>query len=193
MRARMALAVSGVQVALREVILREKPAEMLAISSKGTVPVLFLGDNGVIDESLDIMRWALTLNDPQGWLDHVDEALISENDGPFKAALDRYKYPNRYGLKDGELYRWAGWQHLSALDTCLTNQPYLAGEKPGFTDIAIFPFVRQFAATDRAWFDVQAADPIKHWLDRLTTSSLFEHIMQRFPRWQPGDIEPRFP
>jgi glutathione S-transferase len=97
MRARMAIAVSGVEVEHREIMLRDKPAEMLAASPKGTVPVLVLPDGAVIDESLDIMRWALSQNDPDGWLGRIDDGLIAENDGPFKAALDRYKYPHRYG------------------------------------------------------------------------------------------------
>jgi glutathione S-transferase len=189
MRARMAIGSSGVQVALREVVLREKPPEMLAVSPKATVPVLVLSQGDVIDESLDIMRWALGINDPEHWLSHIDEALISQNDGPFKAALDRYKYPHRYGFDDAEPYRLAGWQFLSILNMRLMDQSYLAGETPGFTDIAIFPFVRQFAATDQIWFNAQAAHPLQHWLTGLTTSPLFVQVMQRFAKWQAGDAE----
>jgi glutathione S-transferase len=193
MRARMAIASSGIQVALREVVLRDKPAEMLAVSPKGTVPVLLLADGHVIDESLDIMRWALRYNDPQNWLASDDAALIRLNDGPFKAALDRYKYPHRYDIADAEPYRREGWRVLSDLDARLADQAYLAGDSPGFADIAIFPFVRQFAATDPIWFHEQAATALQRWLATLTSSPLFETIMLRFPKWQVGDPQTLFP
>jgi glutathione S-transferase len=193
MRARMAIASSGIQVALREVVLRDKPAEMLAVSPKGTVPVLLLADGLVIDESLDIMRWALRYNDPQNWLAGDDAALIRLNDGPFKAALDRYKYPHRYDIADAEPYRREGWKILSDHDARLADQAYLAGDSPGFADIAIFPFVRQFAATDPIWFHEQAATALQRWLATLTLSPLFETIMLRFPKWQAGDRQTLFP
>lgn len=193
MRARMAIAVSRVRVELREVVLRDKPAEMLEASPKGTVPVLVLADGRVIDESLDIMRWALGQNDPENWLAGDDPELVAVNDGPFKAALDRYKYPHRYDIVDAEPYRMEGWKILSDLDARLTDQAYLKGDRAGFADIAIFPFVRQFAATDPIWFDGQAAEPLKRWLVALTTSSLFETIMRRAPKWQAGDAETIFP
>ncbi len=193
MRARMAIAVSGVGVELREVVLRDKPAEMLEASPKGTVPVLVLTDGRVIDESLDIMHWALRQNDPEDWLAGDDAELITVNDGPFKAALDRYKYPHRYDIVDPEPHRMEGWTILSNLNERLTHHAYLAGDKPGFADIAIFPFVRQFAATDPIWFDGQAAEPLKRWVVALTTSSLFETIMRRAPKWQTGDPEVIFP
>ena len=187
MRARMAIAVSGISVELREVVLRDKPAEMLEASPKGTVPVLVLADGRVIDESLDIMRWALGQNDPEDWLAGDDPELITVNDGPFKVALDRYKYPDRYQITDPEPYRQEGWKILSNLDVRLANQAYLMCDSPGFTDIAIFPFVRQFAATDPIWFNEQDAIALHRWLATLTASALFETIMQRFPKWQLGD------
>jgi glutathione S-transferase len=193
MRARMAIAVSGVQVELREVVLRDKPPEMLAASPKGTVPVLCLAGARVIDESLDIMRWALGINDPEDWLAGDNPALIATNDGPFKAALDRYKYPHRYDIADATPHRLAGWQILSDLDTKLADKAFLAGENPGLADIAIFPFVRQFAATDQVWFDNQDAKALQNWLTRLTISPLFDNIMQRFPKWQAGEPERIFP
>jgi glutathione S-transferase len=193
MRARMAIWSSGVQVELREVVLRAKPPEMLAASPKGTVPVLCLAGGRVIDESLDIMHWALGINDPEDWLAGDNPALIATNDGPFKAALDRYKYPHRYDIADATPHRLAGWQILSDLDTKLADKAFLAGENPGLADIAIFPFVRQFAATDQAWFDNQDAKALQNWLTRLTTSPLFENIMQRFPKWQAGEPERIFP
>ncbi len=193
MRARMAILVSGISVDLREVVLRDKPVEMLEASPKGTVPVLVLADGRVIDESLDIMRWALEQYDPQNWLAGDDSQLIAVNDGPYKAALDRYKYPHRYNIVDAEPYRIEGWAILQNLNERLTHHAYLAGDSPGFADVAIFPFVRQFTATDPIWFNAQDAIALQRWLGALTTSSLFETTMQRFPRWQAGDPEVIFP
>ncbi len=186
MRARMAIAVSGLKVELREVILRDKPPELLEASAKATVPVLVLPD-GVIDESLDIMRWALEQNDPEGWLASNDVDLIQQNDGPFKAALDRYKYPHRYGLEDGTEDRNEGLAILSLLDARLHHHPFLTGNARGLCDIAIFPFIRQFAATDQIWFDAQPLPELHRWLSQLLTSDLFASIMHRYPRWQAGD------
>lgn len=193
MRARMAVSVSGVEVELREVVLREKPAEMLEVSPKGTVPVLLLPDGAVIEESLDIMRWALMQSDPDGWLRHADDMLIAANDGPFKQALDRYKYPHRYGLPDGVEHRDAAMAHLSALNDLLDGAPYLGGSHPALTDIALFPFVRQFAATDQMWFDAQPLRALQRWLQSWLASELFAHIMVRYPQWKAGDPPTRFP
>jgi glutathione S-transferase len=184
MRARMAVAVSGVEVDLREVLLRDKPPEMLIASPKGTVPVLVLPGGTVIDESLDVMQWALARNDPNGWLGAVDSELIAENDGPFKAALDRYKYPYRYGLADGLQHRKAGLEWLMTLDQKLAQHPFLCGDHVSFTDSAIFPFVRQFAATDRDWFDVQPVEAVRLWLDGLVASDLFAGVMVKYPVWE---------
>lgn len=188
----MAVAVSGVPVELREVVLRDKPAEMLAVSPKGTVPVLVV-DGRVIDESLDVMHWALAQNDPEGWLSHVDADWIAANDGPFKQALDRYKYPHRYDLADGLVHRAIGLDHLTALDKALSAAPFLAGQVFGFTDIALFPFVRQFAATDAAWFDALPLPHLHAWLMALTSSALVETIMVRHRQWQAGDAPNVFP
>ncbi len=193
MRARMAIAVSGVQVELREVVLRDKPPEMLELSPKGTVPVLALPDGTVLEESLDIMRWALGRNDPEAWLDHIDQNLIAGNDGPFKHALDRYKYPHRYGLVDGFAYRHSAGTHLETLEKTLVSSPYLAGSNRGFADIATFPFVRQFAATDAGWFASQPWPALQKWLETLATSALFAQIMARYPKWKQGDVPTCFP
>jgi glutathione S-transferase len=183
MRARMAIAVSKVQVKLREVVLRDKPPEMIAVSPKGTVPVLVVGDGHVVDESLDIMRWALAQNDPANWLAHDDAGMIAANDGPFKQALDRYKYPHRYGLADSLEHREAARDHLSGLNDILATQPYLGGNAPAFTDIALFPFVRQFAATDQLWFDALLQSALQAWLNGLLASDLFGQIMTRYHKW----------
>jgi glutathione S-transferase len=193
MRARMAIAVSGIKVELREVVLRDKPSELLEVSPKGTVPVLLLSDGQVLEESLDIMHWTLAQNDPEHLLASVDDELIAANDGPFKQALDRYKYPQRYGLSDGSAHREDGLRHLIALDDALSGIPFLAGQQRGFTDIALFPFVRQFAATDQAWFDGLPLSGLQAWLVSLTRSALFRDVMVRYPRWTAGDKETKFP
>ena len=192
MRARMAIAVSGVQVDLREVVLRDKPLEMLDVSPKGTVPVLVLPVGGVIEESLDIMRWALGQNDPEDWLEHIDDELITANDGPFKHALDRYKYPRRYDLADGLAHRDLALTHLAVLNECLERKPFLGGDQNGFTDISLFPFVRQFVATDREWFAIQPLDAVQRWLDGHVESALFASIMTRYPQWKTGDPPTHF-
>ena len=179
MRARLALAVSGTGVELREVKLAAKPAEMLAVSSKGTVPVLFLPDGQVIDESLEIMRWALAGNDPEGWLERDDAELIAANDGPFKEHLDRYKYPQCYAV-DPLPYRGRGMMFLREIDGLVAGGDRVGGSR-GFTDAAIIPFVRQFAAVDPRWFDAQALPHLRAWLDDYLGSDLFASIMRREP------------
>ena len=180
MRARLALAVSGTGVELREVRLKAKPAEMLAVSSKGTVPVLVLPDGQVIDESVEIMRWALAINDPEGWLERDDIGLIAANDGPFKEHLDLYKYPQRYAV-DPLPYRALGLAFLCEIDGLVAGGDRVGGVR-GFTDAAIVPFVRQFAAVDPGWFDSQALPHLRAWLDDYLGSDLFASIM----RWEPA-------
>ena len=186
MRARMAVLVSGVAVELREVVLRDKPAAMLAASPKGTVPVLVLPDGRVIDESFAIMSWALEQSDPEDWLAGYDAVLIAVNDGPFKHHLDRYKYPERHGSEPLE-HRSAGMVFLSDLERRLTRHGNLCRETSALTDIAIFPFVRQFAAVDRAWFDAQPLPRLREWLARHTGSALFEAAMVRLKPWALND------
>jgi glutathione S-transferase len=193
MRARMAVVVSEVKVELREVVLRDKPQELVEASPKATVPVLLLPDGIVIDESLDITRWALAQNDSEDWLASDDPGLIRQNDGPFKAALDRYKYPHRFELESGAPYRDDGFAVLLQLDAKLRNSPFLSSETRGLTDIAIFPFVRQFAAIDQAWFEAQPLPALHRWLGNLLASDLFASIMHRYPRWQAGDAPTIFP
>ncbi|MEO7814086.1 MAG: glutathione S-transferase [Sphingomicrobium sp.] len=180
MRARLALAVSGTRVELREVKLSAKPDAMLAASPKGTVPVLVLPDGAVIDESLDIMRWALTSNDPEGWLERDHAALIAANDGPFKHALDRYKYPERYGVEP-LAHRALGLNFLRETDAWASTPT-----ARGMTDAAIIPFVRQFAAVDPRWFAAQPLPQLHAWLDDYLGSDLFAAIMQREPAPSPA-------
>lgn len=187
MRARMALWTAGLRVELREVKLAAKPQALLAASPKGTVPVLVLPDGTVIDESLDIMRWALSQNDPEGWLAGDDADLIAANDGPFKHHLDRAKYPGRYE-DDGTIdHRAAALALLAPLETRLADRPWLTGAAPALADIALFPFIRQFAAIDPAWFAAQPLPHMQNWLNRLLASPLFAAVMGKYAVWQAGD------
>ncbi len=186
MRARMAIAASGLACHIREVKLSRKPAELIAASPKATVPVLVQPEGGVIAESLDIMRWALERNDPEGWLKRDDHTLIKTNDGPFKHHLDRYKYPDRHA-SDPVSHREAGLELLAPLEARLGAHADLCGDERGLTDVAIFPFVRQFAQTDRAWFDAQPIPCLQAWLGRHLESPLFGAVMVRLEPWQPGD------
>jgi glutathione S-transferase len=186
MRARMALREAGIAVEIREIALRDKPREMLAVSPKGTVPVLVLPDSTVIDESLDIMRWALRQYDPDGWLHDETRslALIADNDGAFKQALDRYKYADRYPEKPAAASRAMGEIFLQRLEDHLQRQPGLLGPAPSIADVAIFPFVRQFAMVDSGWFAAAPYPALRDWLERWLGSALFLDIMQKHPPWQ---------
>ena len=185
MRARMALLVSGLPFELREVVLRDKPAAMIAASPKATVPVLVLEDGAVIDESLDIVRWALRHSDPEDWLAGDDAVLIATFDGAFKHHLDRYKYAERYHA-DPVAHRSAGFALLQELEQRLASSANLCRDTSALTDIAIFPFVRQFAAVDRVWFDARPVPQVRAWLARHIASPLFDRAMARVPPWTPG-------
>lgn len=194
MRARMALWIAGITVELREVKLADKPPELAEASSKATVPVLDLRDGTIIDESIAIMRWALGQNDPEGWLKGDDAGLIAQNDGPFKHALDRYKYPTRYPEEtqgDKETFRFdhrsRGLIILNELDTHLGRSAHLCGAHRTLSDIALFPFIRQFANTDRDWFDAQGLPHVQPWLDDHLASELFKVVMAKFAPWKAGD------
>ncbi|QTD54769.1 glutathione S-transferase [Parasphingorhabdus cellanae] len=194
MRARMALLISETPVRLREVVLRDKPEEMIAASPKATVPVLVLHDDSVIDESLAIMHWALAGHDPDGWLEQEEAGRewIAETDGEFKTNLDRYKYPTRYEDVDPMAHRSAGLRFLEKLDAQLSEKGQLLRDKPSLADHAIFPFVRQFANNDRAWFDAQALPALQAWLAGHLQSDLFLTAMKKYPQWKTGDPEPLF-
>ena len=195
MRARLAIVANGRSVELREIVLRAKPAAMLEVSPKGTVPVLVMPDGSVIDESLDIMRWA-GANTDDGWPTDADAALIATNDGAFKHHLDRYKYADRHGVDPVE-HRDAATVLLRALDERLRDTGSL-GESPragrqSMTDLAIMPFVRQFAQTDRTYFDGLPFERLHAWLARHLASALFARIMIRPVSWQPADPPILFP
>lgn len=186
MRARMALWMAGVCCELREVRLASKPPELIAASSKATVPVLVLPDGTVIDESIDIMRWALAQRDPEAWLSGDDRELLATIDGPFKHHLDRYKYAARYDNCDPLPHRAAGFDILRQLDARLARQGQLCGAAPTLADIAAFPFIRQFANHDRDWFDAQPIAHLQRWLAAHLDSALFAAIMPKFAPWQAG-------
>jgi glutathione S-transferase len=186
MRARMALLVSETSCEIREVKLSAKPADMIAVSPKATVPVLVLPGGRVIDESLDIMHWALERHDPAQWLGGVDADLIAANDCTFKHHLDRYKYADRHA-GDATDHRAAGLKHLQLLEERLTTLRYLYGASMGLTDAALLPFVRQFAEVDRTWFDALPLPHLQGWLADGLATPLFEAAMIQLNPWQSGD------
>lgn len=207
MRARFALVVSGQRCELREVVLRDKPAELLAASPKATVPVLVLPDGTVLDQSLAIMRWALDRHDPARWLSPTHGtlaamlALIAQCDDGFKPQLDRYKYPNRLApLADAATQQTAarharaqGALFLDALNQRLAGATHLFGDRPALADAAIAPFVRQFAQVDAAWFAAQPWGPLQRWLGELTASPWWRHATQKYPAWPSGSAGVVFP
>ena len=185
MRARMALRYSGVALRIVEVSLKAKPAQMLALSPKGTVPVLNVGGQ-VIDESLAIMRWALAQNDPEDWLLKDDPAaqglmagLIEENDLVFKVHLNRYKYAERYPAQPMEHYRAEGEVFLRRLEALLAQHDYLLADHLSLADVALAPFVRQFAHVDREWFAGAPYPRLQQWLERFLASALFTGVMAK--------------
>lgn len=205
MRARMAIAVSAQSCELREIVLRNKPAPMLEASPKGTVPVLVLPEGRVIDQSLDIMLWALAKHDPQAWLEpeegSLDDALalIEQCELMFKPSLDRYKYPDRYTGADALQSREQCLAWLRELDQRLmrfreqTAEPSLFGRRPCLADAALMPFVRQFAQVDRAWSDRQSWAELPRWLDAWLASELFEAVMAKHPVWDASQAAIVFP
>jgi len=198
MRARLALLSSGIRCEIREIALSQKPESMLAVSPKATVPVLVLKDR-VLEESLDILHWALQQNDPASWSTvgtalHLDAvALVQECDGQFKHHLDRYKYPNRYDLPDGLAHRQQGSLYLSQLNARLSLTPGLMGSEWCWVDAAIAPFVRQFARTDRAWFDSQSWQPLQNWLTKFEASDAFAVVMHKYKVWHQGSKPVSYP
>lgn len=193
MRARLALHISGVVCEHHEVDLKNKPPHLLSLSPKGTVPVLWLPDAWkgahpqVIDQSLDIMLWALHQHDPQDWLVHDAQRMqvglqaIEQNDSFFKMHLDRYKYPQRFGLQNGTDHRDLACQFLMWMDQTLQNQGFLNGPHWTLVDAAIAPFVRQFARVDLLWFESQNWPSLLKWLRTFEASASFIHIMLKAP------------
>ena len=194
-RARMAIAISGQQVELREVDLKQKPEEMIGLSPKATVPVLHLSNNEVLEESLDIMHWALAIHDPENWLLNADQPLSKElakelvetNDQDFKQHLDHYKYADRFPEHSLTYYREKASEFPDRLNSLLAKKRFVFSDKPSFTDVAIFPFIRQFAFVDKGWFDNQQWPHLQHWLDDFLGSELFQSVMKKYQPWKNGD------
>ena len=195
MRARWALLQAGLLVQWREIELKAKPAAMLEVSAKGTVPVLVLPDGSVIDESLAIMRWALQQADPRGVLEgEGSDFLIEENDGPFKHHLDRFKYTDRYPGALKENHRQAGLEILRRWSERIRRNGWLLADRLALADAALWPFVRQWRLADEAGFDADHhLAPLREWLMRFLDDPMMERLMQRADPWLPGAMQPIFP
>ena len=182
----MALKYAGIELEHREIDLRNKPQSMLLVSPKGTVPVLCV-DGIVLEQSLDIMRWALAKSDPDGWGlvdDSIAQAWIEKNDGPFKALLDQYKYLNRFpDLRQENVVSAAIELMLQPMEKRLSSSRYLLGDQMSWVDVAIFPFIRQFAAVNQTWFDGLAFTSLQSWLNHHLESELFHSVMDKYPTW----------
>ena len=187
-RARMSIAYSGMQVELREVELKHKPAALLQASPKATVPVLVLSDGQVIDESRDIMLWALQQYDPDHWLATSRHPLIDENDYGFKRLLDRYKYADRFPEHPQSYYQQQCRQFLEKLENAIKSSGFIESAHLSYADIAIFPFIRQCYFVDCQWFDSLPYPHLQHWLQHLLAQPLFTVIMQKTPVWQPSQV-----
>ena len=188
MRARLALHFAQQAVEHREVVLKDMPQQMIDISPKATVPVMQLPDGTVIDESLDIALWALEQQDPSNLLGSLAQlsdmlSLINDNDNDFKGWLDQYKYADRYPEQTPEYYREQGELFLEKLENRLSHHPYLFGVEIRLADIAIMPFVRQFAHVDKKWFDAADYPFLQNWLQSWLASDSFEGIMHKHPKW----------
>jgi glutathione S-transferase len=187
-RARMALRYANITVRIREIVLRNKPESMLAYSPKGTVPVLILSDGLVIDQSQDIMRWALKNSDPDAWLREEDQGqihqLIEDNDNKFKPLLDNYKYPQNSEKQDSAYYRNQAIPYLQTLNDSLGQHRWLLGEHISLADVALFPFIRQFAMVDKDWFWQSSLLSLQTWLQYLLDSDLFLSVMKKYQPWE---------
>ncbi len=199
MRARLAISYSAKltqqSVELREVVLKDKPQAMIEVSAKATVPVLVLGNGQVIDESLDIMLWALNLNTSHSWLSNIDEqlALINQCDNQFKSWLDKYKYSDRHPAHSQSYYRQQAEEFLALLEQRLSTQEHLFGSDSCLADAAIFPFIRQFAHVDKEWFEQAPYPQLQAWLNSWIDSDIFKGIMKKYIPWEPSQAVVLFP
>ena len=199
MRARMAIVASGLSVELREVVLKNKPPELVAASPKATVPVMLSDDGSILDQSLDILQWALSVSDPLGWKNFSIEVLaemetlVAQNDFKFKPDLDHYKYSDRYPERSKEADRGRCETFLHVLEVKLQQHIFLFGEEISYADIAIFPFIRQFSKVDENWFTDAPYPALKQWLENLINSKLFNLVMRKYKRWNSSDPVVIFP
>lgn len=188
----MALKYAAIKVELREVELSDYPTQATEISSKATVPVLQLPGGTVIDESWDILKWALSQNDPEKWSGEDDEyaldaeILIETNDFSFKEDLDHYKYADRYPEHSEEEYRQACEEFIGELEEMLSEHKFLLADKLTLADIGVFPFVRQFSLVDKEWFATAPYPNVQQWLNRLISSELFQQVFQKHEIWREG-------
>ncbi len=190
----MALAYAGINCELRELVLRDKPADMLSHSPKGTVPVLITQCGQVLDESLDVMLWALQNHDPDSWSENQSDSmrLIDQNDHEFKPLLDRYKYADRHPELTPEQHRDLTWPFIKSLDDLLLNQPFLLTDEIRLADVALFPFIRQYAFVDIQWFEGQPLPHLQNWLNNFLKADLFKRIMPKYNLYNEG-FRYRFP
>ncbi len=199
MRARMALVYCGIKVELREVDLKNKPNELMSISPKATVPVLITNDGAMLDESLDIIHWAMSIQDRDNWSSLTDyqvklaQSLIMNNDSEFKQHLDHYKYAARFPKQSEIFYRQQGEVFLNELNLLLSKTDYLITNNLTYVDIAIAPFIRQFANVDIDWFRDSQYHNLVQWLDVILKSNLFNRAMRKYPVWQTGADLTLFP
>jgi len=194
MRSRLALKYSGVQVELREVDLKAIPDSLRAlVPDNPTVPVLQLPDGRVIDESWDVLLWAVRENDPDGWLGEAGcnlvpaEQWIEMNDFSFKTDLDHYKYHERHPERTQLEYREEAEAFIQDLEDQLQETRFLLGDKLSIADIGVLPFIRQFAFVDKAWFDQAPYPKVQAWLAAFLASDLFDAVMEKYPVWAAGD------
>ncbi len=187
MRARLAIAYSGIEVELREVDLKHKPLELLNISPKATVPVLQCPDGHIIDESRDIMHWALQQHDPDGWLESIEHPLIDENDNSFKKSLDHYKYADRFPEYSQEYYQTECSLFLEKIENILKSSNFIQNNHLSYVDMAIYPFIRQCYFVNTSWFDNTPFSHLRAWLNKLLYSPLFDSIMIKHPAWKAHD------
>ena len=198
MRARMAIYQANIKCELREVVLKDKPESMLLLSKKGTVPVLLTPDKKVIDQSCEVMHWALNKNDPDHWLDEdasQSQFMIDYNDNEFKHYLDRYKYHVGYPEQSQEYYRENAESFFKLIEKQLSENKGVAllGNRISFADIAIFPFIRQFAMVDLNWFKSSPYEFLKKWFSEIEQSDLFQNCMKKYEQWQPEQKPIYFP
>jgi len=187
----MAIYTSQQKCEIREVLLKDKPPSMLGYSSKGTVPVLVLQSGNVIDESLDVIDWALDINDPYNWKRSKDskktKELIEINDGDFKFHLDRYKYSKRYENEDPNFHREKCLTFIKMINKELENSKYIYDNEISYIDISLLPFIRQFRIADSVWFDELPYENVKSWLSNFLNSELLKSIMYKYDLWKEGD------
>ena len=187
----MAIYTSQQKCEIREVLLKDKPPSMLGYSSKGTVPVLVLQSGNVIDESLDVIDWALDINDPYNWKRSKDskktKELIEINDGDFKFHLDRYKYSKRYENEDPNFHKEKCLTFIKMINEELKDSKYIYDNEISYIDISLLPFIRQFRIADNEWFDELPYKNLKNWLSNFLDSSLLNSIMKKYDLWKEGD------